>query len=401
MAMEKARPRRSGSAAARFARSRRAQTGEQVLTSTRRAMNSSPQTRHGNTTPPPRPGSHTIPETTTVEERAALGALIARYRHAVLVYCRISVTAVNPNTPLHGTSVRTRGPAEELRYRLDRAVEGSTAGLPTMDELTTPQNFELVESWRRAAQASGSQRARLPGRTLVGNVDRPTVPDGSQGRGRGHPGPCRPRPAVQEHRGELGQFVAEPAEPDFRMRSDSRSERASQRWQSPSGSRHPAGARSDRSPVLLELGAAMASFENAVTIRRPVEDVFAFLADFENVPKWNYAIVETTKVSPGPAGVGTTDRQIRSAPSRSEEAFEVTVFEPASRLEVQGRLGPFTARVSYLLKPTGSGTRLTNTVDLGSSGLLTLVAPVATSRVKHAVAANLDTLKQLLEGWPT
>jgi hypothetical protein len=199
MAMEKARPRRSGSAAARFARSRRAQTGEQVLTSTRRAMNSSPQTRHGNTTPPPRPGSHTIPETTTVEERAALGALIARYRHAVLVYCRISVTAVNPNTPLHGTSVRTRGPAEELRYRLDRAVEGSTAGLPTMDELTTPQNFELVESWRRAAQASGSQRARLPGRTLVGNVDRPTVPDGSQGRGRGHPGPCRPRPAVQEH----------------------------------------------------------------------------------------------------------------------------------------------------------------------------------------------------------
>ena len=44
-------------------------------------------------------GSHTIPETTTVEERAALGALIARYRHAVLVHCRTSVTAVNPNTP--------------------------------------------------------------------------------------------------------------------------------------------------------------------------------------------------------------------------------------------------------------------------------------------------------------
>jgi hypothetical protein len=71
----------------------------------------------------------------------------------VLVNCRISVTAVNPNTPLDGTSVRTRGQAEELRYRLARAVEGSTAGLPTMDELTTPQNFELVALWRRAAQA--------------------------------------------------------------------------------------------------------------------------------------------------------------------------------------------------------------------------------------------------------
>jgi uncharacterized protein YndB with AHSA1/START domain len=141
----------------------------------------------------------------------------------------------------------------------------------------------------------------------------------------------------------------------------------------------------------------MASFENSVTIRRPVEDVFAFLADFENVPKWNYAIVETTKVSPGPVRVGTTYRQTRSAPRRSEETFEVTVFEPATRLEVQGGLGPFTARVSYLLEPTGSGTTLTNAVDLESSGLLTLVAPLATSRVKHAVAANLDTLKQLLE----
>jgi hypothetical protein len=141
----------------------------------------------------------------------------------------------------------------------------------------------------------------------------------------------------------------------------------------------------------------MASFENIVIIQRPVEDVFAFLADFENIPKWNYAIVETKKVSPGPVGVGTTYRQTRSVPSKSEEGFEVTVFEPARRLEVQGQIGPFRARLSYLLEPTGSGTRLRNAVDLGSSGLLTLVAPLATSRVKRAVAANLDTLKQLLE----
>jgi carbon monoxide dehydrogenase subunit G len=141
----------------------------------------------------------------------------------------------------------------------------------------------------------------------------------------------------------------------------------------------------------------MASFENTVTIRRPVEDVFAFLADFENVPKWNYAIVQTKKVSPGPVGVGTTYRQTRSVPRKSEEGFEVTVFEPPSRLEVQGEIGPFRARVNYLLEPMGSGTRLTNAVELGSSGLLRLVAPLAASRVRSAVAANLDALRQVLE----
>jgi carbon monoxide dehydrogenase subunit G len=142
----------------------------------------------------------------------------------------------------------------------------------------------------------------------------------------------------------------------------------------------------------------MASFENTVIIQRPVEDVFAFLADFENVPKWNYAIVETRKVSPGPVGVGTTYRQTRSVPSRSEESFTVTVLEPARRLEVQGQIGPFKARISYLLEPAGSGTRLRNAVDLGSSGLLSLVGPLVTARVKKAVAANLHTLKQLLDG---
>jgi carbon monoxide dehydrogenase subunit G len=142
----------------------------------------------------------------------------------------------------------------------------------------------------------------------------------------------------------------------------------------------------------------MATFENTVTIRRAVEDVFAFLADFENVPSWNYAIVETKKTSPGPVGVGTTYRQLRSIPSRSEEGFQVTVFEPSSRLEVHGDIGPFTATISYLLAPTDDGTRLTNVVDLESaSGPLRLLAPLATSRVKTAVAANLDTLKQLLE----
>lgn len=45
-------------------------------------------------------------------------------------------------------------------------------------------------------------------------------------------------------------------------------------------------------------------FQNTITIRRPPAEVFAYLADFENVPAWNYAIVETRKLSQAPVGVG-------------------------------------------------------------------------------------------------
>jgi len=141
----------------------------------------------------------------------------------------------------------------------------------------------------------------------------------------------------------------------------------------------------------------MATFQNTVTIRRAIDDVFAFLADFENVPTWNYAIVETKKTSPGPMGVGTTYRQIRSIPDRSEEGLEVTAFEPTSRLEVHGNIGHFIATISYLLTPTGDGTRLTNVVNLKpSSGALRLLAPpgclqgqgVGGSQPRHAQAGS-------------
>ncbi len=45
----------------------------------------------------------------------------------------------------------------------------------------------------------------------------------------------------------------------------------------------------------------MATFQNTVTIARPTNEVFAFLADFGNIPAWNHAIARTVQTSPGQA----------------------------------------------------------------------------------------------------
>jgi uncharacterized protein YndB with AHSA1/START domain len=142
----------------------------------------------------------------------------------------------------------------------------------------------------------------------------------------------------------------------------------------------------------------MATFQNTVTIARPVDEVFAFLADFQNIPAWNYAIARTVQTSPGRAGLGATYRQTRTVPRRSDEGFEVTGFAPPSRLTINGQIGPYNTSSSYLLEPTADGTRLTNNVELEpSSALLRPIGPLAVPRVKAAVARNLGTLKQLLE----
>lgn len=138
-------------------------------------------------------------------------------------------------------------------------------------------------------------------------------------------------------------------------------------------------------------------FVNTVTINRSPGDVFAYLAQFENLPRWNYAIAETRKVSNGPVGVGARYVQLRTVPNRSEEAFEVVEFEPDRRLVIRGGFGPFSGDASYELDTAANSTVLTNTFDLHASGPLNLVTPLLSRQVKSAVAANLDVLKQILE----
>jgi len=139
-------------------------------------------------------------------------------------------------------------------------------------------------------------------------------------------------------------------------------------------------------------------FINTITINRPVADVFAYLADLENLPRWNYAIQQTRKVGAGPVAVGTRYQQIRTVPTRQGEALEVIELDDGRRLTVRGTLNRLPARLSYQLERDGASTVLTNSVELTVQGPQVLASPLATRHVKRAVAANLAVLKEILEG---
>jgi uncharacterized protein YndB with AHSA1/START domain len=138
-------------------------------------------------------------------------------------------------------------------------------------------------------------------------------------------------------------------------------------------------------------------FSNQVTVRRTPADVFAFLSDFTQLPRWNYAITSTWQVTPGPVRLGSAFRQVRSVPATSEESFEVTAWELERRLAITGDFGPFSGTLDYELEPVAGGTALVNRVRLAPHGVLGLAAGLAGSRVKAAVAENLEVLRHGLE----
>jgi hypothetical protein len=143
------------------------------------------------------------------------------------------------------------------------------------------------------------------------------------------------------------------------------------------------------------------NFANAVTIERSPGDVFSFLAHFENIPTWNYAIVETRPLSDDPVAVGKVYSQTRSIPNRAEETFEITTLEPDLAIEIEGKFGPLYGSLTYELEDRDSATLLTNTVQLEARGLAKIAAAMSARRLQQAVAANLDTLKKVLEGSPS
>jgi uncharacterized membrane protein len=141
----------------------------------------------------------------------------------------------------------------------------------------------------------------------------------------------------------------------------------------------------------------MIQFTNTVEIDRSRDEVFAYLGDLEHTPEWNWAIADTTKVSEGAIGVGTEYRQTRSVPAQSTETLRITSYEKPTIIGVAGRLGAFPARLSYELRTNGSGTTVTNTVELDPPGVLAVTAPLLSRRIKASVADNLAVLKERLE----
>lgn len=141
----------------------------------------------------------------------------------------------------------------------------------------------------------------------------------------------------------------------------------------------------------------MISFSTTIEIARQPAEVFAYLADLEHIPDWNWAISDTKKINPGQVGVGSRYRQTRSVPRPTVEELEVTRLDPDRRIEIVGDLASFRAHLTYELSPSVEGTAVTNSVELDPPGALGLLGGLLAGRIQASVAENLAVLRSLLE----
>lgn len=103
-------------------------------------------------------------------------------------------------------------------------------------------------------------------------------------------------------------------------------------------------------------------FGATVVIDRPIEEVFAFLADGENDAKFSARVLEIAKTTDGPPGVGTVYAStVKDAGVKFKREFKLTEFEPPTKIRwAEVSTGPVvTPEGGYDLAPSGDATQLT------------------------------------------
>jgi len=140
----------------------------------------------------------------------------------------------------------------------------------------------------------------------------------------------------------------------------------------------------------------MAIIDASIEINRPVETVFAYLTDLENLKAQNPSITSITLN--GPFAVGTryvTKGQVMGREFSAET--EIVAIEPNKVFAVKTLAAPPASPVTntYTLEPSGGGTRLTTSMDtvIMAMGMEEMVK----GQLKSALDMGNTTLKKLIE----
>jgi uncharacterized protein YndB with AHSA1/START domain len=140
------------------------------------------------------------------------------------------------------------------------------------------------------------------------------------------------------------------------------------------------------------------TFETSVRIRRPIEEVFSYVADPLNFPRWNSAVEAVRKTPAAENGVASTYSMERELPTgRAVNELEVVASQRPREFAIRTTAGP----TPFLYRYRFSGERGETVVRLDAEvelqGTAALLPPIARRFVRNGVDDNLATLKQILE----
>lgn len=142
----------------------------------------------------------------------------------------------------------------------------------------------------------------------------------------------------------------------------------------------------------------MAHAEHQVVVARPAREVYEFLLDGTNNPRWRSGITDIQRVVGTPHGVGAAFKQGMKGPTgRIDADYKIVECSADSFIKFEVTAGPARPTGIFKLERSGKSTSVTFTLDFRPRGLARLMDPMINRQMQSEVAA-LGKLKEVLEG---
>jgi carbon monoxide dehydrogenase subunit G len=142
----------------------------------------------------------------------------------------------------------------------------------------------------------------------------------------------------------------------------------------------------------------MIEFELGALVDRPLQEVFDFLSNPLNLPKWQAMVGSIEQATPGALGVGSKYNVHAEMLGRKlDGVMEITAYEPPAKFGFTNQAGPMQVTVLMTLKPAGTGTKITLHAQGNPGGVFKLAEGPLSHQVQSQMEANLARLKALLE----
>jgi uncharacterized membrane protein len=136
-----------------------------------------------------------------------------------------------------------------------------------------------------------------------------------------------------------------------------------------------------------------------VVINLPAGEIFAYVAEFENLADWSGAVIAVRKSPSGAIHVGTTVLiTIRFLGRWVQSTYEVVECEPGHHITLKSIAGIAPCVFNFLFEPLEAGrTRLSFEAVIQQGAYLGLAGQTAASATRRQIEHDLLTLKEILE----
>ena len=140
----------------------------------------------------------------------------------------------------------------------------------------------------------------------------------------------------------------------------------------------------------------MQRVERTARIPAPPSEVFAYLADLDNLAEWQSGIVSAERVDSGPMAVGSSARVTRELMGqRLAVPLMVTDYEAPNRLGIASEVSGVKAAAMLDLAAADDGatTDLAFAMEIRGSGMTSFMEPMIASAAKGDIEASLQRLQ--------